>query len=228
MLKASVPRTVGGVTSHKPFKSRCPARRVVVVRATAEDDDFEARLAALKKAKGETPYGEGSKKGSSSIKKAMSEYKAAQYDYSNETLHFESGPHLGDVAVNVVLGATLIWLPLSIAAIGRAAFVKYRFTDKRISCITTAPWKNEQLDAAYQEVQDVVTIGRGVGIWGDMLVTLKDGSKIEMRAIPQHTELKEYILKRRNELSDQNGGGDNGNRAAVSSSSTREPKGFSP
>jgi hypothetical protein len=34
-------------------------------------------------------------------------------------------------------------------------------------------------------VKDVVTIGRGVGIWGDMLVTLRDGSKVEMRSVPK-------------------------------------------
>lgn len=177
---------------------------------TAEDDeeDFEARIAALKRAKGETPYGEGAKKksdSSSSTSKAPAP-KRKVYDYTDETLYFESTPHLGDVAVNVVLGATLVWLPLSIAAVGRAAFIKYRFTDKRITCITTAPWKNEQLDAAYQEVKDVVTIGRGIGLWGDMLVTLKDGSKIEMRALPRFMELKEYILKRRDELSGGSGG----------------------
>lgn len=47
------------------------------------------------------------------------------------------------------------------------------------------PPADEQLDAAYQEVRDVVTIGRGIGLWGDMLVTLKNGDKIEMRAIPK-------------------------------------------
>lgn len=65
------------------------------------------------------------------------------YDYTGETLYFESGPHAGDIAVNVLLGVTLIWLPLSLAAVGRGAFVKYRFTDRRLSCITTAPWKSE-------------------------------------------------------------------------------------
>ncbi|KAH7624417.1 hypothetical protein Ndes2526B_g00615 [Nannochloris sp. 'desiccata'] len=191
-------------------------RAAIVVRAEAEDteEDFESRLAALKKAKGETPWGEGAKKSpssssSSSSSKPVTTSKKA-YDYSKETLHFESGPHLGDVAVNMVLGATLIWLPLSFAAVGRAAFVKYRFTDRRLSTITTAPWKNEQLDAAYQEVKDVVCIGRGVGIWGDMVVTLRNGDKIEMRALPQFREMKEYILKRRDELTDGNGSGTTG------------------
>jgi Bacterial PH domain len=193
------------------------SNRQVIVRAEAEDteEDFESRLAALKKAKGETPWGEGAKKtpssnsssssSSKSTATATSSGKKKVYDYSNETLHFESGPHLGDVAVNMVLGATLIWLPLSFAAVGRAAFVKYRFTDRRLSTITTAPWKNEQLDAAYQEVKDVVCVGRGVGIWGDMVVTLRNGDKIEMRALPQFREMKEYILKRRDELTGGNG-----------------------
>ena len=68
-----------------------------------------------------------------------------KYDFSGEQLHFESPPHRGDLAANIALGATLLWLPLTIAAVTRAAFVKYRFTDKRISVITSAPWKSEFL-----------------------------------------------------------------------------------
>jgi len=121
------------------------------------------------------------------------------------------------VAVNLALGITLVWLPLSIAAVGRGAFIKYRFTDRRISCITTAPWKSEQLDAAYQEVKDVVTIGRGIGLWGDMVITLNDGSKIEMRALPRFLEMKEYILKQRDDLT----GGGSGGGTSVEPAETR-------
>jgi hypothetical protein len=58
-----------------------------------------------------------------------------------------------------------------------------RFTDRRLSVQATAPWKKEQTDVAYQEVRDVITVGRGVGLWGDMVVTLKDGSKVEIRSL---------------------------------------------
>lgn len=68
--------------------------------------------------------------------------KKVDYDFTGEQLHFESPPHRGDLATNIALGATLLWLPLTFAAVGRAAFVKYRFTDKRISVITDAPWKS--------------------------------------------------------------------------------------
>jgi hypothetical protein len=45
--------------------------------------------------------------------------------------------------VNLALGTTLVWLPLTAAAVGRGVFVKYRFTDRRLSVMTTAPWKGE-------------------------------------------------------------------------------------
>jgi hypothetical protein len=66
-----------------------------------------------------------------------------QFDYSDETVVFETAPHRGDLAINLALGATLLWLPLTAAAVGRAAFIKFRFTDKRVSVITSAPWKSE-------------------------------------------------------------------------------------
>ncbi len=43
----------------------------------------------------------------------------------------------------------------------------------------------ESLDAAYQEIKDVKTVGRGLGFWGDMVVTLRNGDKIELRSLPK-------------------------------------------
>ena len=37
----------------------------------------------------------------------------------------------------------------------------------------------------YQEVKDVVTVGRGLGFWGDMVVTLRNNNKVELRSLPQ-------------------------------------------
>ena len=44
---------------------------------------------------------------------------------------------------------------------------------------------DEQLDAAYQEVKDVVAVPRGLGFWGDMVVTLRNNDKMELRSLPQ-------------------------------------------
>lgn len=203
---------------------------MAVVRAQAgdEDEDFEARLAALKKAKGETAYGEGKKAAAKPEKKAApASSKKKAYDFTNESVIFESPPHRGDLAVNVALGITLLWLPLSIAAVGRGLFVTYRFTDRRISVVTNAPWQTEQLDAAYEEVAKVVSIGRGIGAWGDMVVTLNDGSKIEMRSLPRFKEMEAYILQRRDELTGRNkGSGSSGSSKADAAPAAAGPKGF--
>jgi hypothetical protein len=195
-------------------------RKAVTVRADAsEDAEFEKRLAGIKKAKGATPYGESRKESQKPEQSKPSTAKGTkEYDFAGETLHFEGAPHRGDLAFNVVLGATLLWLPLTAAAVGRAAFIKYRFTDRRISVITTAPWKNEQLDAAYQEVKEVRTVGRGLGLWGDMVVVLRNGDKIELRSLPKFLELKQYILDRRDALT---GTGDSTAAAAA-----RKARGF--
>ncbi|EFJ47475.1 hypothetical protein VOLCADRAFT_81431, partial [Volvox carteri f. nagariensis] len=179
-------------------------RRVVVVRAgpaVDDDEELERRLAKLKQAKGETPYGQTSKAPVKAPEETPKKKKEkVVYDFSGETVYYEGPPHRGDLAINVLLGTTLFWLPLTIAALGRGLFVNYKFTDKRISVSTNAPWKTEQLDAAYQEVKEVRSIPRGVGVWGDMVVVLRDGSKIEMRALDRFRELQSYILKRRDEL----------------------------
>ena len=69
--------------------------------------------------------------------------RMAKYDFSGEKIHWEGPPHRGDIAVNVALGTTLLWLPLTIASVTRGAFVNFIFSDKRLSVITTAPWKSK-------------------------------------------------------------------------------------
>lgn len=49
----------------------------------------------------------------------------------------------------------------------------------RAACLRAA----EQTDVAYQEVKEVRSVGRGVGLWGDMVVVLNDDSKVEMRSV---------------------------------------------
>lgn len=39
------------------------------------------------------------------------------------------------------------------------------------------------LHAVFWQVRDVTTVGRALGLWGDLIVTLRDGSKVEMRSV---------------------------------------------
>jgi hypothetical protein len=81
------------------------------------------------------------------------------YDFSDEVVHWEGSPAAADLGINVLLGFTLVALPLTIAAIGRTAFIKYRFTDKRVSVQTNAPWKSKGGGVSGQG-EETVLVGR--------------------------------------------------------------------
>lgn len=109
-----------------------------------------------------------------------------------EEVYYEGGPHIGDLIVNILLGFTIICLPLTVAAIVRAFWLRYRITNRRVS--VTGGWMGgDRSDIIYSEIAKVVTVPRGLGLWGDMVITLKDGSRLELRAIPKFRDFYSYI-----------------------------------
>lgn len=109
-----------------------------------------------------------------------------------EDVYYEGGPHIGDLIINLLLGVTVICLPLTVGAIVRALWLRYRITSRRIS--VTGGWMGrDRSDIIYSEVVKVVTVPRGLGTWGDMVITLRDGSRLELRAVPRFREVYDYI-----------------------------------
>ncbi|MBD2363096.1 PH domain-containing protein [Anabaena minutissima FACHB-250] len=109
-----------------------------------------------------------------------------------EEIYYEGGPHIGDLILNILIGFTVIGIPLTVGAIVRALWLRYRITDRRISVM--GGWMGrDRTDVIYAEVVKIVKVPRGLGIWGDMVVTLRNGSRLEMRAIPNFREAYDYI-----------------------------------
>ncbi len=109
-----------------------------------------------------------------------------------EDVYYEGGPHVGELLFNLMLAFTIICIPLTVGAIVRAIWLRYRITSRRISVI--GGWMGrDRTDIIYSEVSKVVTVPRGLGMWGDMVLTLKDGSRIELRAVPNFRDVYEYI-----------------------------------
>jgi len=109
-----------------------------------------------------------------------------------EEVYFEGGPHVGDLMINLLLGLTVICLPLTVGAIVRSLWLRYRVTDRRITVI--GGWRGrDRSDIVYSEIAKIVTVPRGLGLWGDMVITLKDGSRLELRAVPRFRDLYTYI-----------------------------------
>ena len=112
-----------------------------------------------------------------------------------EDVYFEGSPHVGELIFGLLLGLTVICLPITSGAIVRALWLRYRITSRRIT--VTGGWMGrDRSDVVYSQVAKVVSVSRGIGLWGDMVVTLKDGSKLELKAIPKFREVAAYIEER--------------------------------
>lgn len=112
-----------------------------------------------------------------------------------ETPFYEGGPHIGDLVLNVLLGFTVICLPLTVGAVVRALWLRYRITDRRVSVM--GGWQGrDRTDIIYSEIAKIASVARGVGLWGDIVLTLQDGNRLELRAIPQYRAISDYIAER--------------------------------
>ncbi|MBS3026454.1 MAG: PH domain-containing protein [Dolichospermum sp. DET50] len=112
-----------------------------------------------------------------------------------EEVYYEGGPHIGDLIINLLIGLTVVGIPLAVGAIVRAVWLRFRITDRRV-CVTGGWMGRDRYDVIYSEVMKVVKVPRGIGLWGDMAITLKNGTLIEMRAIPNFREVYDYINER--------------------------------
>jgi hypothetical protein len=112
-----------------------------------------------------------------------------------ETSFYEGGPHIGDLIINILLGFTVICLPLTVGAVVRAIWLRYKITDRRIS--VTGGWMGrDRTDIVYAEIIKITKMPRGIGLWGDIVVTLRDKSRLELRAIPKFREVYDYMAER--------------------------------
>jgi nitrogen fixation protein len=110
----------------------------------------------------------------------------------SEEVYYEGAPHIGDLIISLLMSIFVITIPLGIGAIARALWVRYRITNRRIT--VTGGWRGQnRTDIVYAEIAKIVTVPRGFGGWGDMVLTLKDGSRLELKSLPKFRETYEYI-----------------------------------
>ena len=110
----------------------------------------------------------------------------------NEEVFYEGAPHIGDLIISLLMSIFVITIPFGVAAIARALWVRYRITNRRIT--VTGGWRGQtRTDIVYAEIAKIVTVPRGLGSWGDMVLTLKDGSRLELKSLPKFRETYEYI-----------------------------------
>ena len=112
-----------------------------------------------------------------------------------EDTFYEGGPANGDLIINLIAGITLIGLPFTFGALVRALWVRYKITTRRIS--VTGGWLGrDKTQIVYSQISEIRAIPRGLGSYGDMVLVLKDGARLEMRSIPNFRKTENYILEK--------------------------------
>jgi hypothetical protein len=113
-----------------------------------------------------------------------------------ETVFYEGGPARGDLILNLLFGLTLIGIPFLVAALVRALWLRFRITSRRVE--VNGGWLGrDRTQVVYSQIREVRSVPRGFGAWGDMVLVLNDGSRLEMRSVPRFREFEAYIEERR-------------------------------
>ena len=101
----------------------------------------------------------------------------------NEEVFYAGGPAKGDLITNLLFGLTLIGIPFAVGAIVRAVWLRFRITSRRVE--VSGGWLGrDRSQVVYSQIREVRSVARSLGFWGDMVLVLNDGTKLEMRAVP--------------------------------------------
>ncbi len=112
-----------------------------------------------------------------------------------EEIFYEGGPAKGDLIFNILLGFTLIGLPFAVGGVVRALWLRFKVTSRRVS--VSGGWLGrDRTQVVYSQIKEVRCVPRGFGAWGDMVLVLTDGSRLELRSIPNFRDVESYIQER--------------------------------
>ena len=112
-------------------------------------------------------------------------------DISEESF-YEGGPAKSDLIINLLAGLTLLGIPFTFAAVVRSLWLRYKITDKRIT-IDGGWFGKNKTQVSLSNIEEIRSIPRGFGSYGDMVLILNDGSKVEMKSLPSFREKQSFI-----------------------------------
>ena len=110
----------------------------------------------------------------------------------NEEIYFEGGPARSDLIINLFAGITILGLPFTFASVVRALWLKYKITNKRIT-IDGGWFGKNKTQVSLSNIDEIRSIPRGLGSYGDMVLILNDGAKVEMKSLPSFRDTQNFI-----------------------------------
>lgn len=112
-----------------------------------------------------------------------------------EVTFFEGGPDPSEMVAPAVSILTVIGIVPFSASVARQAWVKYTITSRRIKVVSGWGGK-DTTEVVYPDIVNMVYVWRFFGRCGDVVITLRDGSKLEIRSLPDFEKNYQYIFDR--------------------------------
>eukprot|EP01041_Mallomonas_annulata_P012144 gene12144-25485_t len=119
--------------------------------------------------------------------------KKEKMKLSPEVVFFEGPPSITEVFLPALTVLTVIGIIPFISALSRQAWVRYKFTSRRVS-IQSGIGGKDQTEIIYPDIDEIKFIYRAFGAAGDMVMFLKDGAKVELRHVPKFEEVYAFVL----------------------------------
>lgn len=112
-----------------------------------------------------------------------------------EVVFYEGPPSISEVILPAISVLTVIGIVPFISALSRQAWVRYKFTSRRVS-IQSGIGGSTQTQVIYPDIQEIKFVYRNFGAAGDMVMFLKDGAKVELRHVPDFENIYNFVLSK--------------------------------
>lgn len=112
-----------------------------------------------------------------------------------EVVFYEGPPSISEVIIPAISVLTVIGIVPFISALSRQAWVRYKFTSRRVS-IQSGIGGSTQTQVIYPDIQEIKFVYRNFGAAGDMVMFLKDGAKVELRHVPDFDNIYNFVLSK--------------------------------
>ena len=121
--------------------------------------------------------------------------KKNKFKLDPETVFFEGPPSISEVILPALSIITVLGIVPFISSVSRQAWVRYKFTSRRVS-IQSGIGGKVQTEIIYPDVDEIRFVYRAFGSAGDMVMFLKDGAKVELRHVPNFNEIYGFVISK--------------------------------
>ena len=118
---------------------------------------------------------------------------AAAQQLVPEQTFFEGAPSITETLIPGLSLFTVVGVIPFTASLARQAWTRYKITNKRMEIASGFQGK-DIVQITYREIEDIKWLRRYGGAAGDIVLSLMDGAKVEIRSMPEFDRNLKFIM----------------------------------